>query len=536
MTIAGLFFADLVRVVSTGTGTGPMALGAPHPGHRGFAGVVPEGASFPYAIMSVGGAAQWETGVGTLDEAGRLVRVPAASSAGGGAVAFAAGEKSVALTPGAGWLAAVDGHGHDMGGIAGLQAALDGKAASGHGHLGFDMLAMGAGSAAAPAIGFAADGDTGLFRPAADSLAIATGGVERLRVNAAGHLGLGTDDPAARLDIAAGNIDLDLSTSGHPFGMLTKDGTRFLHDFNHGPNGTVTTNGRNLFLGRGAGNLTMGATATQSYQASNNVGIGQEVLQANGNGHSNTAIGSSAMYVNISGTRNAAMGWGALFSNSSGSSNVAIGYAAGRYLADGTTPLSSCNMSIYIGDSARALANAASNEMVLGHDAVGAGSNSVTLGNASVTVTVLRGDARPGADNARSLGTSAHRWSVVYAATGSINTSDERDKQDVGAVPDAWLDAWGDVGWGRYRFREAVARKGEDARWHIGLVAQQVHGAFAARGLDAFAIGLCCRDPVDEEGRTDRWGLRYTECLALEAAWQRRTIDQMAARIARLEA
>ena len=29
----------------------------------------------------------------------------------------------------------------------------------------------------------------------------------------------------------------------------------------------------------------------------------------------------------------------------------------------------------------------------------------------------------------------------------------------------------------------------------------------------------------------ERWGLRYDECFALEAAWQRREIERMAARV-----
>jgi formylmethanofuran dehydrogenase subunit D len=40
------------------------------------------------------------------------------------------------------------------------------------------------------------------------------------------------------------------------------------------------------------------------------------------------------------------------------------------------------------------------------------------------------GNFRPGADNAYSLGEPSFRWSVVYAATGTINTSDERAKLD----------------------------------------------------------------------------------------------------------
>lgn len=148
----------------------------------------------------------------------------------------------------------------------------------------------------------------------------------------------------------------------------------------------------------------------------------------------------------------------------------------------------------------------------------------------------------PGSDNAVGLGGAALRFAVVYAGTGTINTSDRRDKSRIGAIPDEWLDAWGEVEWARYKFRAATRSKGaEVARWHIGAVAQQVHEAFAARDLDAFAIGLCCFDEWDDDDAAgvkagDRWGLRYDECFAIEAAWQRREMARLHARLAALEA
>lgn len=176
-------------------------------------------------------------------------------------------------------------------------------------------------------------------------------------------------------------------------------------------------------------------------------------------------------------------------------------------------------------------------------------------------------------DNSKALGAPSRRFSTVYAATGSINTSDERVKEDIGAIPDDWLDAWGDVEWSRFKFVDGN-------RWHVGLIAQRVHAAYGARNLDAFEIGLCCYDEwkaefaqtfesrvvreavTTPEGRIlepekvedfpkekvetssagDRWGLRYDECFAMEAAWQRRELKRAAeartaleARIAALE-
>jgi hypothetical protein len=46
----------------------------------------------------------------------------------------------------------------------------------------------------------------------------------------------------------------------------------------------------------------------------------------------------------------------------------------------------------------------------------------------------------------------------------------------------------------RYRFKDAVAKKGNNARYHFGAVAQEVAQAFAAEGLDAERYGIFCSD------------------------------------------
>ena len=59
------------------------------------------------------------------------------------------------------------------------------------------VSAAGDGTAAAPGIAFATDTDTGFWRPGANTLAASTGGLERLRINSAGAVGIGTSSPAA---------------------------------------------------------------------------------------------------------------------------------------------------------------------------------------------------------------------------------------------------------------------------------------------------------------------------------------------------
>lgn len=161
------------------------------------------------------------------------------------------------------------------------------------------------------------------------------------------------------------------------------------------------------------------------------------------------------------------------------------------------------------------------------------------------------GTFHPSADNAQTLGRSSERWSVVYAGTGAINTSDQREKTTPEQITDEVLDAWGEVQIICFQWLASIQQKGEDmARWHFGVIAQQVRDAFADRCLDGTRYGLLCYDEwqetpevLDEDGNVvvaarkagDRWGIRADQCLFLEAAYQRRRADRIEARLAILE-
>jgi hypothetical protein len=58
------------------------------------------------------------------------------------------------------------------------------------------------GSAATPAIR-GTDANTGMFFPAADTIAFAEGGVESMRIDSSGNVGIGTSSPAYKLDVSS---------------------------------------------------------------------------------------------------------------------------------------------------------------------------------------------------------------------------------------------------------------------------------------------------------------------------------------------
>jgi hypothetical protein len=123
----------------------------------------------------------------------------------------------------------------------------------------------------------------------------------------------------------------------------------------------------------------------------NNVANGYASLFSNTTGNYNTADGISSLYSNTTGGSNTANGSYSLYSNTTGYSNTALGYQSGRYIADGTTANATSNNSLYLGYNTKALANGDTNEIVIGYNATGLGSNTVVLGNSSIVTTALYG-------------------------------------------------------------------------------------------------------------------------------------------------
>ncbi|NKX75782.1 tail fiber domain-containing protein [Rhodobacteraceae bacterium R_SAG3] len=106
------------------------------------------------------------------------------------------------------------------------------------------------------------------------------------------------------------------------------------------------------------------------------------------------------------------------------------------------------------------------------------------------------GTLRPANDGTQNLGNASYRWDVVYASTGTINTSDARAKTDIQDLDEAErrvaLAAKGLLK--KYRLQAAVAKKGEAARWHFGVIAQELAAVFEDEGLDPWRYGVLCWD------------------------------------------
>lgn len=387
------------------------------------------------------------------------------------------------------------------------------------------------GTLALPGIRFHLDPDTGLWRPAANAVGLVAGGVEHLRA-VGGNVGIGNPNPAYKLDV----------------------------------DGLVMLGKGRAFAQRGnAGTWVAGSAGSQISHG-----------------------GADVYYDNYEGAH---IFRGAAFANrfrvaSDGCTSLGDFYVSPGKRVVVTTSAAAGGINLMPGSSAdrtgyiELLNRDGVRQGFLGHAQYGAGSieyNNETGGAHQFTGTVI-----PGASNTYDIGSAARLWANIRAANGAIQTSDENAKaieENGGIIPAEWLDAWGNVEWCRFKMKDAVKEKGDGARWHVGLIAQRIRDAFAALDLDASAIGLLCydewdeeREPIFEERQIDtetvvieriatgvldakgniiyrevtqdrpvmgmvdtgetritlpagnRWGLRYDECQAMEAAWQRREL------------
>lgn len=164
----------------------------------------------------------------------------------------------------------------------------------------------------------------------------------------------------------------------------------------------------------------------------------------------------------------------------------------------------------------------------------------------------------PSTNNTTDLGRSTERLREIFCVNGTINTSDEREKDWRGGLSEAELIAAKAITaeLGGFRWLSAIAEKGGSARLHFGVRAQKVKAALEAAGLDPFSYSFLCYDKWGAQKATvidtgegarevapkrkpgDAYGIRAPELLMfLLAAMDQRlvAVEGFEARLAALE-
>jgi len=95
-------------------------------------------------------------------------------------------------------------------------------------------------------------------------------------------------------------------------------------------------------------------------------------------------------------------------------------------------------------------------------------------------------------DDAIDIGYASGRFDDIYATNGTIQTSDQNEKQNIASATTKELNVAKKLSalFKTFKWKSKVAEKGDSARTHSGIVAQEVKSAFSAEGLDASNYGL----------------------------------------------
>jgi hypothetical protein len=188
-------------------------------------------------------------------------------------------------------------------------------------------------------------------------------------------------------------------------------------------------------------------------------------------------------------------------------------------------------------------------------------------------------------DNQYDMGHGGFRWNDIYATNGSINTSDFNEKQDIASLTATEMLVGKRISalFKTFRWKDAVVEKGDNARTHTGVIAQDVQAAFTAEGLDVGDYALftsftwweqevevpaveAVAEVTDEDGNVTteaieavdaytniekynteaeapegatiktRLGIRYLELLSFVAAYNEQRFASIEARLTALEA
>ena len=113
-------------------------------------------------------------------------------------------------------------------------------------------------------------------------------------------------------------------------------------------------------------------------------------------------------------------------------------------------------------------------------------------------------------DNAIDLGNGSARFDDVYATNTSITTSDQNEKQQIASLTTAEITAAKSIStlFKTFKWNDKVEAKGDDARTHTGVIAQEVQTAMTDAGLDAADYAFWC---------SNTWWETSTEVPAVEA-------------------
>ncbi len=360
-------------------------------------------------------------------------------------------------------------------------------------------------------------------------------GTERMRITSDGEVGIGTSSPAEELHLAASLPTIRLEDT---------DNNYYAH---------VYSQNGDLILSSDQGNANSGSamrfevdtTEAMRIDSSGNVGIGASSPQSklemilNHTPVTRTTVATTfdgdGLYQYFTGLNDDA--WG----------GKQVGGIYSRWKSGGT--MNWCGIDFI---DARTSSSGGHRSRIEFRTRNG-GSGDRSVGTVNHVGTI-----HPSTDNVSDLGASSVRWDDIYATNSTIQTSDENEKQQIAALTDAEMTAAKAISklFKTFKWNSAVEAKGDAARTHTGVIAQQVEQAMTDAGLDAddyafFVRAVHYTDTVegndlvfdyDDDERTEtatkheKLAIRYPELLAFIGAATEQRLASIETRLDALEA
>ena len=137
---------------------------------------------------------------------------------------------------------------------------------------------------------------------------------------------------------------------------------------------------------------------------------------------------------------------------------------------------------------------------------VGAGDTNLMSANDAL---IPRGTAGASRSGAIDLGSSSNRFDDIFSSA-AVNTSDQNEKESIASLTSAEIIAAKAISklFKTFKWKKMVASKGDAARTHTGVMAQEVQTALTNAGLDPSKYAFWC---------SDTWWEKDVEVPAVEA-------------------
>jgi len=308
--------------------------------------------------------------------------------------------------------------------------------------------------------------------------------VERMRIDSSGNVGIGTDSPPSISSTARWltlNADSGSSASGG-----------IIHQVDGTTKGALFVFGSNVFhdAKSGIGHIFSVNNGTEAMRinTSANVGIGTT---------------SPENRLHIAGTNTVAMTLQAPTHDSGVASTATMNF---KYQSSGGSAIGKIEL-------VERGTNSFNGKFVFGLPVSDSGQSTRDI----MTID-FNGDILPAIDSLSDIGSSSNRFVDIHADNGTIQTSDRNQKQDFEQITEAEVKvaqkAKGLLT--KYKWIKDVQKYGDDAQYHIGIIAQELIVAFEEEGLDYKKYAMIYEsEHLEDSGEmTTYYGVRYTELLA----------------------